>query len=292
MTETPRFPTSRKPNGARTRRYILAVIIFLALALIATHTFLHRTSVGGKNFVRMTFTIYTVTVLIVLALLILATILGRNLIKLYFERKSGQLGSGFKTKMVRTFIVLSLLPALLLFMLAYSLISSSIDKWFGAPPAQMMENSRLLANQYYAEAEERANYYAGNIARILSLGGGFAPEKRHGATAKAGRNIAAAMRLTACACMTATPGWFWNPGIPAHRTIAPCRRQGFGCPESSREVRDSMLNASVPQRSFHRNQLGNGPHPRCAQRYYRRGPDRIRSSAERQVPGGFGNGSF
>ena len=164
MTETPNFPTSRKPNGARTRRYILAVIIFLALALIATHTFLKRTSVGGKNFVSMTFTIYTVTVLVVLALLILATILGRNLIKLYFERKSGQLGSGFKTKIVRTFIVLSLLPALLLFILAYSIISSSIEKWFIKPPAQMMENSRLLANQYYAEAEARAKYDAGNIA--------------------------------------------------------------------------------------------------------------------------------
>ena len=178
MTETPRFPHSRKPNGARTRRYILAVIIFLALSLIATHTFLHRTSVGGKNFVRMTFTIYTVTVLTVLALLILATILGRNLIKLYFERKSGQLGSGFKTKMVRTFIVLSLLPALLLFMLAYSLISSSIDKWFGAPPAQMMENSRLLANQYYAEAEEGAIRYATNIAKYFRSVEDLLPEKR------------------------------------------------------------------------------------------------------------------
>ena len=28
----------------------------------------------------------------------------------------------------------------------------------------MMENSRLLANQYYADAEERAKYYAGSIA--------------------------------------------------------------------------------------------------------------------------------
>jgi nitrogen fixation/metabolism regulation signal transduction histidine kinase len=47
--------------------------------------------------------------------------------------------------------VLSLLPALLLFILAYSLISSSIEQWFRAPPAQMMENSRMLAQQYYAE---------------------------------------------------------------------------------------------------------------------------------------------
>lgn len=178
MTEIPSSPASPKPNGARTRRYILAIILFLAVGLIATHTFLHRTSVGGKNFVRMTFTIYTITALIVLALLILATILGRNLIKLYFERRSGQLGSGFKTKMVRTFIVLSLLPALLLFILAYSLISSSIEKWFGAPPAQMMENSRLLANQYYAEAEARAMHAANVVAKYFTSTGDLLREKR------------------------------------------------------------------------------------------------------------------
>jgi two-component system, NtrC family, nitrogen regulation sensor histidine kinase NtrY len=165
-----------KPNGSKARRYILAVIIFLALALAATHTFLHRTSVGSTNFIPMTFTVYTATFIVVLAILILATILGRNLIKLYFERKSGQLGSGFKAKMVSTFIVLSLLPALLLFILAYSLISSSIEKWFGAPPVQMMENSRELVRQYYAEAEKSAKFFAGNIAAYLESAGSLHAE--------------------------------------------------------------------------------------------------------------------
>jgi two-component system, NtrC family, nitrogen regulation sensor histidine kinase NtrY len=161
---------------SKSRRYIIAVIIFLAVALTATHTFLHRTSVGSPSFIRMTFAVYTATFMVVLALIILATVLGRNLIKLYFERKSGQLGSGFKAKMVRIFIVLSLLPALLLFVLAYSLISSSIERWFGAPPAQMMENSRALATQYYAEEEQRAKHYAGIIAGYLNSAGGLQPE--------------------------------------------------------------------------------------------------------------------
>jgi two-component system nitrogen regulation sensor histidine kinase NtrY len=164
MSDLPGFSIPPKRNGSRTRRYILATILILALSLIATQTFLHRTSVGSPIFIRRTFQVYTGTLLVVLALLVLATILGRNLIKLYFERKSGQLGSGFKTKMVSTFIVLSLLPAVLLFILAYSLISSSIEQWFRAPPAEMMENSRILAQQYYAEAEQRAESYAAKIA--------------------------------------------------------------------------------------------------------------------------------
>jgi two-component system nitrogen regulation sensor histidine kinase NtrY len=165
MSELSSFTTPQKRDGSRARRYILASIVLLALSLVATHTFLHRTSVGSPRFIRMTFLVYTATLVVVLALLILATILGRNLIKLYFEKKSGQLGSGFKTKMVSTFIVLSLLPAVLLFILAYTLISSSIENWFRAPPAQMMENSRILAEQYYSEAEQRAEFYAAEIAR-------------------------------------------------------------------------------------------------------------------------------
>jgi two-component system, NtrC family, nitrogen regulation sensor histidine kinase NtrY len=177
MNANPRMTGPPKRNGSKTRRYALASIIFLALALFATQTFLHRTSVGSLRFVPMTFLVYTVTLLVVLAILILATVLGRNLIKLYFERKSGQLGSGFRTKMVSTFIVLSLLPALLLFILAYTLISSSIEHWFSAPPAQMMDNSRMLAKQYYTEAETRAKHYAANIAERFKSEDELHPEQ-------------------------------------------------------------------------------------------------------------------
>lgn len=151
---------SKKDSQFRNR--VLGIIIFLALALAATHTFLQRTSVGSHRFVRMTFLVYTGTFLVVLVLLILATILGRNLIKLYFEKKSGKPGSGLKTKLVRSFIGLSLLPALLLSVFAYTLINSSIEKWFLAPPAQMLEGSRMLVQQDPADTEAR-EYWAGQV---------------------------------------------------------------------------------------------------------------------------------
>jgi two-component system nitrogen regulation sensor histidine kinase NtrY len=170
------FINPPRRNGSRTRLYILAIIAFLVLALTATLVFQHRTSVGSPRYPGMAFVIYTGTTLVILALLILATVLGRNLIKLYFERRSGQLGSGFKTKMVSTFIALSLLPALLLFLLAYSLISSSIERWFSAPPAQIVDKSRMLAQQYYAEAEQRAKYYAAYMAGYFQSAAGFRAE--------------------------------------------------------------------------------------------------------------------
>jgi two-component system, NtrC family, nitrogen regulation sensor histidine kinase NtrY len=176
MSKRSSFTNATERNRILTRRYVLAGIVFLTLSLAATQIFLHQTSVGSPRFIRMTFLLYTGTIVVVLALLILATVLGRNLIKLYFERKSGQVGSGFKTKMVRTIIALSFLPALLLFFLAYGLISSSMEQWFQAPVAQMMEYSHSLAQQYYAEAEKRTKHYAAYIAGYVQSLEGLQPE--------------------------------------------------------------------------------------------------------------------
>jgi two-component system, NtrC family, nitrogen regulation sensor histidine kinase NtrY len=169
MSEQPDI-ISPKKDGSRTRRYILSGIILLVLSLAATQILLHQTSVGSQKFIGMTFLLYSGTAVVVLALLILATVLGRNLIKLYFERKSGQVGSGFKTKMVSTFIALSLLPAVLLAVMSYGLIRSS-EAWLWAPPTQIMENSQALAQQYYSEAENRLKYFASFIAGYIQAKG-------------------------------------------------------------------------------------------------------------------------
>ncbi len=171
MTEPSSFTTRDKKNGTRTRRYILATITVLVLGLIATQTFLHQTSVGSPRFVRMTSLLWTATVVVVLALLILATVLGRNLIKLYFERRSGQVGSRIKAKIVTTFVVLSFLPALLLFFLAYALIDASIKQWFRAPATQAIEYSNAIASQYYQETRDRARHLALNIASSIQQRG-------------------------------------------------------------------------------------------------------------------------
>ena len=170
--------TLPEKSGSRTRRFVLATIAILSLALIATQIFLHQTSVGSQKFVGNTFLLWTATVLVILALLILATVLVRNLVRLYFDRKSGQVGSRFRVTMVTTFVVLSLLPAVLLFFLAYGLISFSIDRWFSAPAAQMLENSRAIAAQYYGELHRDASHFAQRIAVSISIEDLLNPESR------------------------------------------------------------------------------------------------------------------
>ena len=59
--------------------------------------------------------------------LTLAYVLIRSLFKLWVERKHRQLGSKFKTKLVATYIGLSLIPVLLLFAYATELVLECFD---------------------------------------------------------------------------------------------------------------------------------------------------------------------
>lgn len=178
MSEPPSLNQPEK-NTTRTRRHVLAAIaflvLFLILALTALQIFQILPSVGNSKYAFRTFQLWTITVLVLLALLILATILGRNLIKLYFERRSGLVGSRFKTKLVSIFVVLSLLPAVLLFSLAFWLVRGSIERWLSTPATKLQKDSSDIAQQYYDEAAERARSYAVTVAARAGTFGSLQP---------------------------------------------------------------------------------------------------------------------
>ncbi len=72
---------------------------------------------------------YANVVLILTVLFVLMRILFKTLV----ERKHRILGSKFKTKLIATYIGLSLFPVLLLFFFANQLLNGSIERWFSVP---------------------------------------------------------------------------------------------------------------------------------------------------------------
>ncbi len=81
------------------------------------------------------FTLRNVNTVLVLTILF---VLLRNLFKLWVERRSRRLGSRFKTKLVATFIGLTLIPVLLLFAYASELMQGSMDSLFRTPTEQLL----------------------------------------------------------------------------------------------------------------------------------------------------------
>jgi two-component system nitrogen regulation sensor histidine kinase NtrY len=66
----------------------------------------------------------------VVLILAIAFMLLRNVVKLMVERQHKLFGSKFKIKLVATYILLSLVPALLLYVYGSSLLRGWIDEWF------------------------------------------------------------------------------------------------------------------------------------------------------------------
>ena len=70
----------------------------------------------------------------------LAGVLLRNLTKLWFEYRGRKLGAKLKTKLVVTYIGLSLIPVLLLFAIANEVVQGSLDAVFRTPEVDPLES--------------------------------------------------------------------------------------------------------------------------------------------------------
>ncbi len=98
----------------------------------------------------------------IIALLTLMFYVAKSLIKLYFERKHKILGYKFKTKLVVTLVILTLIPATLLFFISSGFITNYIDRWFVPEIRQPLERSIEIAkNVYLTEREQTLNYARG-----------------------------------------------------------------------------------------------------------------------------------
>ncbi|MGA1863477.1 MAG: ATP-binding protein [bacterium] len=88
----------------------------------------------------------------IILLLVIVLLVFRNLVKLYFEHKKNVLGSKFRIKLILAFISVSLIPAILLFLLASNFISRSIESWFNVENEEYLKKSLRVAQVHYASS--------------------------------------------------------------------------------------------------------------------------------------------
>jgi len=134
-------------NSRRSVILILAgfVVLLLILAVIPQAFDLNplRASPGRQT----TLLLWALTSLNVILLVSCSLILLRNLLKLYFERRSQQLGSKFRTKLVFAFLGLSFIPVIFMSFFAYFLLNRAVDKWFSEPIDRVVSNAEKLVQQ-------------------------------------------------------------------------------------------------------------------------------------------------
>jgi PAS domain S-box-containing protein len=152
-----------------TRVVVLSIIVLLLLLSLVAQSGFNLKPLVAPDTTAETLLLYALTTLNFLAFITVLFVLMRNVLKLAQERRAGRLGSKFKARLVSYAIGLSLLPVLLLFFFAFGLLNRSIDRWFGEPARQIVNNAKDIEESYFKKEEAELASIARAVARALSL---------------------------------------------------------------------------------------------------------------------------
>ncbi len=107
------------------------------------------------------FVLLNINLLLIIGILF---VILRGIVKLVLERQRGIIGSRFRTKLVVTYVATSLLPVIILFVIATDLLRVSVDRWFATPVKEILENSEAIAQMAQDQMAEVAAGAAREIA--------------------------------------------------------------------------------------------------------------------------------
>jgi PAS domain S-box-containing protein len=154
---------------SRRRFWIItgAVVVVLLAALVFTLGSLNvPLNPQGNDLV----VFFGVSTLLAAALLVFSLILTRSLVRLWAERRSRQLGSRFKVKMVLGAMGISLLPIIFLFFVSYALVNRTLNAWFPRPLELANEQTQQQMEEMARTTREHLNRIAQRAAASADAG--------------------------------------------------------------------------------------------------------------------------
>ncbi len=170
-------PTPTRPEGKTSGRrkavITLAVAAFLLLAILISQASFNLKFISPDSNQQLLF-FAGLSALIFLLFVALSVVLGRNLLKLYAERRLGVAGSKFRTRLVVVNLLLSFLPVIALFWFSYGLMNRSIDKWFSQPVEEVRADTAVMASLISDYAGQNVTTEAQAIAQSDEVATAFA----------------------------------------------------------------------------------------------------------------------
>ncbi|MDP2106258.1 MAG: PAS domain-containing sensor histidine kinase, partial [Desulfobulbaceae bacterium] len=104
----------------------------------------------------------------VILLLLMVFLTMRNLVELVFDRRRRILGTSLRTKLVISFVSLSLIPTTLLFFVSLQFVSTSMDYWFNSNVDRSLNVSLELAQEVYQEVKDQLKKDGVLLASVLT----------------------------------------------------------------------------------------------------------------------------
>jgi len=159
-----------KDPDRRKRRARLILVAVLTLVVVLTTVQVLIYQLRFPTPIASNILIFALVNVNMVLLLILVLLVFRSLFKVYLERRDNLLGSKFRVKLVVAFVSLSLLPALLLFVVASNLITNSVDSWFNIRVEESLQHSLKVAQLFDKISGENIVMQARRIASRIDPG--------------------------------------------------------------------------------------------------------------------------
>ena len=151
------------------RRKRERVIIIVALILVAVITYAETQVVDMAQGQPLGSSLLVFALINVNALLLLLVIflVFRNLVKMTMERRKGVWGARLRTKLVSTFVLLSLAPTILLLFAAFQFVGASMEYWFSAQVEKSLFDAMEVSDAYSRQLASESSHFAGVLAHEL-----------------------------------------------------------------------------------------------------------------------------
>jgi two-component system nitrogen regulation sensor histidine kinase NtrY len=157
------------PPHERKKRVREGVIIFLALVMIIflTRAEIHLTQLSADAPMGSNIAIFGVINVVILLVILLVYLVSRNVVKLFMESRTNPLATRLRTKLVLSFVGLSLVPTMLLFFAAAGFINNTVHNWFNTQVETSLSESLEVAQTYYKNSASNALYYGRQISGFI-----------------------------------------------------------------------------------------------------------------------------
>jgi two-component system nitrogen regulation sensor histidine kinase NtrY len=157
-----------KLEQRRRSRELFVIIALVVIIVMLTYIESHISIISGDIPIATNILVLGLINLNIVLLIVLVFLILRNAVKLFFESKRKVMGSRLKTKLVAAIVGLTIIPTFLLFFTVIVLINKSIDAWFDIRIEDALEESLVLAQNYYKDMGDNMQSTSWRIAEQVA----------------------------------------------------------------------------------------------------------------------------
>ncbi|NVN90691.1 MAG: PAS domain-containing protein [Desulfuromonadales bacterium] len=160
----PKLP--EKERNKRTREAIIIIVASLLIVFL-TSAEIRLTQLSAETTLGSNIIIFGVINIVILLVILLVYLVSRNVVKLLLENRSNPVATRLRTKLVFSFVGLSLVPTFLLFFVAAGFINNTVHNWFNSQVELSLNESLEVAQTYYKNSASNTLYYGRQISGFI-----------------------------------------------------------------------------------------------------------------------------